>query len=83
MIPVKIKNADTALGKPSNWDASTKEDCGTLFIRRDKKGGLPIMLSAWKPSASELEILRDGGTLILGVLGTSHPPVTIYVSTED
>ena len=82
MISVKIKQANMALGQPDDWDAE-EEECARLFVRKETRGNLPVMLSAWKPSASELEALILGGSLILGVIGNSHPPVLMYVSPED
>lgn len=82
MISVKIRDANVAMGPPNNWRPSDGE-LDMLYLRKEKRGSLPVMLSAWKPSAAELELLMRGGSLVLGVLGEVHPPVLMYVSTED
>lgn len=82
MIPIKIKNADMALGQPENWDTANGE-CGVLFARLEQKGEMPVMLSTWKPSVDELEMLTRGGSVVLGIVGTLHPPVLMYTSTEE
>ena len=81
MISVKINRASLALG-PDNWEPEDGE-CEVLYIRQELRGRHPVMLSAWKPSSAELELLLRGGSLILGVLGTEHPSVLMYVSSED
>lgn len=82
MIAVKIKDADMALGQPDNWSASDGE-VGVLFARRAMYGTAPAMLSAWKPSVDELEMLMRGGSIVLGIIGSEHPPVLMYASAED
>lgn len=82
MISVKIRDANVAMGQPDDWNPSDGE-CEVLYIRREQRGSLPVMLSAWKPSVAELELLLRGGSIVLGVLGEVHPPVMMMVSTED
>ena len=82
MISVKIRDHNLALGAPEDAGGPRLE-CETLFLRRETKDGHPVMLSAWKPSAAELQSLILGGSIILGVVGPQHPPVLMYVSEED
>lgn len=35
------------------------------------------MISVWKPTEQELEMLNKGGYITLTILGTQHPPVMI------
>lgn len=42
----------------------------------------PAMESAWRPSASEIADLKEGGVVILRVIGKAHPPVMLYVGAE-
>ena len=45
--------------------------------------GVPVMLSCWKPSPEELQTLNEGGYVTLGIVGTQHPPVMLYVHEES
>lgn len=39
----------------------------------------PAMETSWEPTPEELNALNAGGSVVLRVLGTTHPPVLIYV----
>lgn len=82
MISVTIKDANLTIEEPENWKPQYGK-CEALRLRREDLNGLPVMLSAWKPSATELEILVRGGSVVLGVLGSVHPPVLMYASTDE
>lgn len=46
--------------------------------------GTPAMLTAWKPSEKDLELLNAGAPIVLQVLGRQHPPVLMFVpGAED
>jgi hypothetical protein len=48
--------------------------------------GTPAMQTAWEPTPGELKLIVNGSSIILTVLGTSHPPVMLTVdglSTEE
>jgi len=40
------------------------------------------MVTAWEPTAGELEALQNGAPVYLSILGTMHPPVIIEVGIE-
>ncbi len=82
MISVRIKGSNTVYGTPDDWDKRNGE-CANLFVRKEESEETTVMLSAWKPSALELEMLQNGGSVILGVLGSGHPPVLMYVSEDE
>ena len=82
MISVRIKDSNTVYGTPDDWDNRNGE-CANLFVRKQVQDGVPVMLSAWKPTALELEMLQGGASIVLGVLGEGHPPVLMYVSDEE
>lgn len=81
MIPVRIKDYNTRFGQPEEWTG--EEPCEALYTRAERQGGHTVQLSAWKPSPIELEALKQGGSVILAVLGLGHPPVYVYASKED
>jgi hypothetical protein len=82
VISVRIKDSNTVFGAPESWDNRNGE-CANLFVRKQQQDGVDVMLSAWKPTKLELEMLQDGASIVLGVLGSGHPPVLMYVSDEE
>ena len=88
MIPAVIPGATRALGAPAGWDAARDGVCGTLPIRdsvyNDGSGDRYAMMeSAWKPDAAEIAALAAGGSVILQIIGISHPVVSLYVIEDD
>lgn len=58
-------------------------NCDPLTIRQDDIGGVPAMVSHWRPSAAELQVLNSGGCVTLWVCGVVHPPVAVSVETSE
>lgn len=82
MIAVRIKGATSLYGAPDGWKPEDGE-CKGLYVRKEAHGKHSVLLSAWKPSISELELLNNGGSVVLGVLGEEHPPVLMVVTETD
>lgn len=78
MKPQTIANATRELGKPVDWDES-KGECKPLAIRDETHDCGNVMVSEWKPSADELRQLNEGGSVLLYIVGKSHPPVHVDV----
>lgn len=80
MEPVRLQDYDRVLGKPKSM---TDEQCVELRIRietRELEGEhYRVMCSYWKPSAEELNALKAGASIEIGVLGIQHPPIMIGV----
>lgn len=63
------------LGKPK--DSSNVETMpATMWVGDD---GSVTVASFWRPEPEELAMLNAGGSVVLYVLGTMHPPVAIGV----
>ncbi len=78
-----IKNQTRNLGKPADWDEQKLGPCGSLpIVDAILPGGARCMVSAWKPTESELALLNEGGLVYLTVVGTVHPPVAMQVEKE-
>jgi hypothetical protein len=77
MTPKTLSDRTRRFTSPTDWE---RGECGSLDIIDMEHAGLPIMYSAWEPTMEELSILLQGGTLWLGVFGTTHPVVTMLVS---
>jgi hypothetical protein len=79
MKAVEWSGQTTILNPPRGWDnGGDNPKCGGLPVEvlRDEHG--TVMRSMWRPSREDLEILNDGGYVVLSVLGTMHPPVALY-----
>lgn len=78
---LKIEGETHQFGEPRNWSEQTDGvPCGTLSVRAETgAGGLGVLTSKWKPSAADLEILNNGGSIYLGIYSNSHPVVHMYV----
>ena len=74
----RIEGETRALGAPVGWDGSYGE-CNALPIRDVMTQNGPFMVSAWEPTAEELEALKNGATLKLWIAGRIHPVVTVSV----
>jgi len=77
-----IKGATHNPGAPRNW-TEANGTCGALpIIYRQDRHGNNECVSAWKPTADELQTLNAGGFVILSVVGW-QVPVSIYTADKD
>lgn len=79
MIPARIEGCTRALGAPKGWTPETTGACRGLPIRDEVNGDMLCMISAWEPLPDELAAIAAGAKIMLRVVGTSHPPVALYV----
>lgn len=69
---------NTVLGGPIGAD-QPQLPCDALPVTRIEVAGMPAVVSYWKPSENELEILVGGGSIALTVLSVTMPPVMLSV----
>jgi len=56
------------------------EECGALPITRvEYAGGLPAVVSFWRPSPDELAALNRGDPVFLSIMGRTHAPLYVGV----
>jgi len=67
------------LGAPQGWD-QRKLSCGSLPISDSHMAGVPCMYSYWQPTSEEIELIKQGAVIQLGVVGQGHPPVSMQVT---
>jgi hypothetical protein len=79
MMPTQHTSNNDVLGAPKDWDQGAMP-CGALAITRCDIDGLPCIMSFWRPSLEEINILKEGGTVALMVFGQGMPPVTLAAS---
>lgn len=60
------------------------EQCHALAIRREQyEDGTHVVVSFWKPSASDLKQLNDGACVALLIQGTTHAPLCVGVVDDE
>lgn len=85
MISVRIANANISLGPPVNWkDITDSAECDTIFAR---SVNLPDIFertleTAFKPTKEELDMLNEGGYVVLRVIG-NFPPIALYTEIKE
>lgn len=80
MKAVEFKGQHIVLRPPAGWDnADGRLQCGGLPIQVVEDRGYPVMRSFWRPSPADIEMLKNGAHVCLGIVGDSHPPVMVYV----
>jgi hypothetical protein len=67
------------LAAPKGMSAS---ECAALPVTRTEWMGYPAIISFWRPSAAEIEELRNGALVALRTLGQTTPPVAIEVEPK-
>ena len=78
MNPIPLTDATRTMKAPSNWDAEEQGECGDLQICDTELDGLPIMISAWRPTEEELKKIVAGAPILLSIHGRNHPVVSLY-----
>jgi hypothetical protein len=70
------------IGKPADWDEALDGPCASIKIRDeiDVQTGMNVMRTLWKPTSEELDILKGGGLITLGIMGKAHPVIQIGVT---
>lgn len=58
--------------------AESQEEYNTLYIVDEQTEAGNVMISVWKPTADEVKVINEGGSVCLGIIGTSHPPVWVW-----
>ena len=85
MRAMRIVGATNFPGAPAGWDEKRDGPCGLLPVRVAPRlsGNSPLNCeSAWKPTPDELQLLNDGGVVILHVVGW-QVPVSLRVEPAE
>ncbi|ADU12004.1 hypothetical protein [Asticcacaulis excentricus] len=75
----RIQGANRFHGAPTNWSEAEHGHCGTLPTADFVIDKVPFMVSAWEPLPDELERLKSGANVFLGVSALKHPVVFLSV----
>jgi hypothetical protein len=70
---------------PKDWLSDLDGECGEIYVTdaTDILTGMNVMYSVYKLTEEEIQALRDGGVLRLGILGTSHPVFNLGVLSSE
>lgn len=71
MIIAMIEGATRICGKSQGYLS--------LPIRDEQTDAGNIMHSAWEPTPAEIELIRQGGKVIISIIGTSPQPMMVNV----
>jgi hypothetical protein len=77
MRPVIHPSNNLTLDKPTNTNGV---EIHPLTVTECEDGGIPYMVSFWKPFPEELDVLKEGGTVQLWILGQRQPVVSLAVN---
>lgn len=73
MVPASFAESNCVLSKPPSM---THDECECLAVlRTSTPNGFPVIVSCWKLTKEELEIVNRTGRVWLGIHGESMPPV--------
>lgn len=76
MEACNFEESNAVLSKP---DCMTHEECTPLCVYQgvESTQNMPVIISCWKITKEELEILQKTGRIWLHVLGTAMPPLAL------
>lgn len=81
MTPTPHHTNTRTLGTPEGWNQA-ELPVVDLGITDTVQGGVPTIMSFWKPTAAELALLNGGGLVTLSIVGRSMPPVSLLAWCE-
>lgn len=75
MTPIRFKEANRLFGPPPDLSDS---QCNTIYAFQGKVeggsvDGAALVVTAWRPSAEELEAINKGAPIFLSVIGGLPP----------
>lgn len=81
MNPTQHPSNNRVLGAPVGWNQK-ELPCGALAVTDTLQGGVPCVVSFWRPNARELALLNADGLVALSIVGLTMPPASIIAWTE-
>lgn len=85
MIPIKFKESNCQFGPPKDLDPSqcmtVSAFQGEVKNPNSSMDGCPVVVVAWKPSLTDIELLKEGQPIYLSMIG-GLPPHFLSMSFE-
>ncbi len=80
MKSVKIIGETHTFNPPENWQPEHDGECGNLSVRQGTYGTRALIenCSAWRPSLGEIATLKQGGVVIISIVG-AQPLLSVSV----
>jgi hypothetical protein len=76
MLPTTFKGGNLVFTKPRGW---TDEQCMDLPVFKGlNTDGIPVIISCWKFSKEDLELIKKTGEIYLSITGQGMPPVSLF-----
>lgn len=82
MNSVQTISTGTSLGPPKGWNQD-ELICDSLWVNKTEYGGVPAVVSFWKPTEDELDWLKNGALIELSIIGYNMPPVAVNVVCHE
>lgn len=86
MKPIKTRHTNRILGAPDGWNVLKYSPCVGLPLIQTKTGPGDSEVqyhSHWKTSWRERLLILLGRPITLGINGSVHPPVSLYVTLRN
>jgi hypothetical protein len=76
MLPTTFNGSNFVFTKPKDM---TDEQCMDLPVfRGNDADGMPVIISCWKFSKEDLELIKETGEIYLSITGQGMPPVSLF-----
>jgi hypothetical protein len=75
MLPLRPAGANLKWLAPSG----RKHEVGALHVTAEQHNGMTFLVSKWEPTPDEIERLKAGAPVILGLSVPQHPVVFVSV----
>ncbi len=79
MRTIPIKGCTRRIGAPEGWDHEKDGICHTVEVVDQEIDGSNWMTTAWIPKPDELKRLNDGMPILLMIMGSRHPVVSLQI----
>lgn len=80
MDNIKLTDQTREIGKPSNWNEEVHGTCISISVHDRHTSIGNFMVTGWKPTCGELEVLNQDGHIWLEINGEIHPVIKIYAA---
>ncbi|WP_153846306.1 hypothetical protein [Sphingobacterium paramultivorum] len=81
MRPIYFAGANTIFNKPESMD--DRECLPISAYVGENENGMPHINTVWQPSKEDIEAITSGRPIVLSILGTSLPPLSLWTCDEE